>query len=92
METATQIQRAYHAILEHFIHEGRAPHYTELGGLLQLGPEEARKLQRETAAAAPAGTCWLSHDTDYIEAWGPFSNVPTHNLISVDGVQKWFGI
>ena len=51
----------------------------------------AREVQRATVEAAPLASCWLAHDTDYIESWAPFSNVPTHYLISVDGIQKWYG-
>lgn len=71
---------------------GRAPHYVELAQILSVDIEEARVLQREAAAAAPASTCWLSRDTDYVEAWGPFSNVPTHVRIAVDGEDRWFGL
>jgi hypothetical protein len=90
MSSAEQIQKAYTIILKHFVKNGRAPHYIELARLMQIGLEEARDLQRETAATERMGS-WMSHDTDYIESWAPFSNVPTHHLISVDGVQKWYG-
>jgi hypothetical protein len=86
------IQRAYTAITAHFVEHRRAPHYIELAQLLGVSIEEARVLQRDAAAAAPAATCWLAHDTDYIEAWGPFSNVPTHVAISIDGEHGWFGL
>jgi hypothetical protein len=85
------IQSAYTKILEHFIQNGRAPHYTELAVTLGLIPDRARELQREVVGAFPAGGSWMSHDTDYIESWAPFSNVPTHHLISVDGDQRWYG-
>ena len=39
---------------------------------------------------SPIPGCWLAHDTDLIESWAPFSNLPTHYLVSVDGVQKWY--
>jgi hypothetical protein len=48
-------------------------------------------VQRAAVEAAPLASCWLAQDTDYIESWAPFSNVPTHYLISVDGIQKWYG-
>lgn len=94
MTQSAGVQLAYTAILRHFIEHGRAPHYVELADTLGIGIgiEEARALQREAAAAAPASSCWLSHDTDYIEAWGPFSNVPTHVRIAVDGEERWFGL
>jgi len=87
----SQIQQAYTSVLEHFIEHGRAPHYVEFAKFLNISIDEARILIRDTAAAAPIASCWLSHDTDYIESWAPFSNIPTHNRISVDGVQKWYG-
>ena len=89
MADSILIQKAYTAVIKHFIRTGRAPHYTELAETLGLKPDEARELQRETAAAAVA--CWLVQDTDYIESWAPFSNVPTHYRVTVAGEQKWFG-
>jgi hypothetical protein len=74
---------------QHFIETGRAPHYTELAGTLGVQPGEAREVQRQAAEASVA--CWLVQDTDYIESWAPFSNVPTHYWVSVDGQQKWYG-
>ena len=53
--------------------------------------EEAREVQRAAVEASPIAGCWLARDTDHIESWAPFSNVPTQYLISVDGVQKWYG-
>src|SRR5919198_248497 len=84
-------QRAFTTILEHFVAKGRAPHYAELADALDIGSEEAREVQRAAVEAAPLACCWLAQDTDYIESWAPFSNVPTHYLISVDGIQKWYG-
>jgi len=91
MSNGAVFQMAFTTILEHFVATGRAPHYTELADLLGVDVDDARELQRAAAAAAPAETCWLAHDTDHIESWAPFSNVPTNLLISVDGVQKWYG-
>ncbi len=84
-------QRAFTTILEHFVAMGRAPHYCELADALDIGMEEAREVQRAAVEASPIASCWLAHDTDHIESWAPFSNVPTHYLISVDGIQKWYG-
>jgi hypothetical protein len=91
MDDIPRIQKAYTTVLNHFIEHGRAPHYIELAKTLDIEIDEARLLIRDTAAAAPIASCWLSHDTDYIESWAPFSNVPTHNRITIDGVQKWYG-
>lgn len=82
---------AFTTIMRHFVEAGRAPHYTELAALLGATPDDARDLQHAAVAAAPAASCWLARDTDYIESWAPFSNVPTHYAIEVDGVPGWYG-
>ncbi|HSR46338.1 MAG TPA: hypothetical protein VLT15_14055 [Acidimicrobiia bacterium] len=87
----TLVQRGFTEILEHFVSFGRAPHFSELADALAIGVEEARVLQRAAAEAAPIAGYWLATDTDFIESWAPFSNVPTHHLISVDGVSRWYG-
>ena len=84
-------QRAFTTILEHFVATGRAPHYAALAEALHIGSEEGREVQRATVEATPIASCWLTHDTDYIESCAPFSNIPTHYLISVEGIQKWYG-
>ena len=89
MADAILVQKAYTAIVEHFIETGRAPHYTELAETLGLRPDAARDVQRQAAAASVA--CWFVQDTDYIESWAPFSNVPTHYRVTVRGEQKWYG-
>lgn len=88
---AESIKLTYRAVLDHFVQHGRAPHYSELARTLGVPLDDARELQRETADAGPVGGCWMAHDTDYIESWAPFSNVPSHFRISVDGQQRWFG-
>jgi hypothetical protein len=85
------VQRAFTAILEGFVSNGRAPHYSELADLLDIDLEFARVVQRDAADAAPIAGYWLSTDTDFIESWAPFSNVPTHHLISIEGVPRWYG-
>jgi len=89
MEESILVQRAYNAVLDHFIRTGRAPHYTELAATLGLRPEEARQVQHKAAASALA--CWFVKDTDYVESWAPFSNVPTQYLATIEGDQKWYG-
>jgi hypothetical protein len=91
MSDQDMTQRAFTTILARLVAAGRAPHYTELADTLDVDLDTARELQRDAAAAAPAATCWLAHDTDLIESWAPFSNIPTHYLVSVDGVQQWYG-
>jgi hypothetical protein len=89
MEETALVQRAYTAVVEHFVKTGRAPHFTELAGILGVQPEEARQLQHRAADSSIAS--WFVKDTDYVESWAPFSNVPTHYLITVNGEQKWYG-
>jgi hypothetical protein len=84
-----EVQRAYTTILLHLVETGRAPHHTELAETLGVTPDEAKPLQQ--AAADAAAGCWLCAETDYIQSWAPFSNIPTQYLISVDGIQKWYG-
>jgi hypothetical protein len=83
------VQRAYTVVVEHFVKTGRAPHYTELAGTLGVRPEEARQVQRKAAESSVG--CWFVKDTDYVESWAPFSNVPTHYLVTIKGEQKWYG-
>lgn len=85
------IQKGFTTILEHFVSSGRGPHYSELADALGIGMEDARYLQGAAAEAAPIAGYWLARDTDLIESWAPFSNVPTHYAISVDGVSRWYG-
>jgi hypothetical protein len=89
MADAALVQKAYTIILQHMIQTGRAPHYTELGAILGLTPDEARDLQREAAEAGVG--CWLVPDIDYIESWAPFHNVPNQYKVTVEGEQKWHG-
>ena len=89
MTDQKSIQKAYTTIMEHFIQTGSAPHYTELGRLLEVSPDEAKQLQNKAAKAGVG--CWFASQTDYIESWAPFYNVPNHHRASVNGEQKWFG-
>ncbi len=89
MDESLLVQRAYTAVTQHFVKTGRAPHYTELAETLKLGIEEARQIQHKAAESAVA--CWFVKDTDYVESWAPFSNVPTHYLITIREDQKWYG-
>ncbi len=89
MADSALVQRAYTAIITHFIEQGRAPHYTELASLLGVAPDSARALQRNAAEASPA--CWLEPETDYIASWAPFSNLPTQTRIWVDGKERGYG-
>lgn len=89
MDEISLAQRSYTAVIEHFIKTGRAPHYTELAATLGVLTEEGRLAQHRAAEASIA--CWFVKDTDYVESWAPFSNVPTPYMVSVEGEQKWYG-
>lgn len=89
MQETTLEQRAYTAVVEHFMKSGRAPHYAELAATLGLRPEEARQVQHKAAESSIG--CWFVKDTDYVESCAPFSNVPTHYLVTIKGEQKWYG-
>ena len=89
MADGRSAQQAYTSILRHLIRTGRAPHYTELAQILAVGPEAAKDLQREAAKSGVG--CWVVEDTDYIESWAPFYNVPTQYRVTVEGEQKWYG-
>ena len=87
MATEELKARAFHETSKQFVAQGRAPHYSELASVLGTSPLEALEAQREAAAAGIGG--WFEPDTDYIASWAPFSNIPTHHRISVDGGQRW---
>lgn len=89
MADADLVQQAYTSTLKHFIQTGRAPHFTELAATMGVSPDEAKDFQRQAAEAAIGS--WISHDTDYVGSFAPFSNTPTHYLVTVDGEQKWYG-
>ncbi len=89
MEETALAQRAYTAVTEHFMKTGRAPHYTELAATLGVPPDEARQVQHKAAESAIG--CWFVKDTDYVESWAPFANVPTQYLVTIKGEQKWYG-
>ena len=83
MAVDARVQRTYTTVLEHFIEHGRGPHYTELAGILGVSADEARGLVH--AASEADRPSWLAADTDYIQAWAPFSNMPTQYHVSVQG-------
>lgn len=91
MANLEERQKVHQSVLRHFVKTGRAQHYTELAETLGIVPEKARQISRETTAESPYSFAWMTPDTDYIASWAPFSNLPNHNLISINGVQKWYG-
>ena len=85
----TMVQTTYTTIMQHFIEHGRAPHFTQLASMMSMTIEEARLHQAEAARLGVG--CWLAHDTDLIESWAPFHNIPTQYKITINGEQKWYG-
>jgi len=89
MADAQLLAKLYHTTLSAIVRDGRAPHYAKLGNELGVAPEEARLALHELAATGvPA--IWL-HQGDLIASFAPFSNIPTHIEVSVDGVKNWYG-
>ena len=84
------LARAYHALMDGFVRDGRAPHYTELAERLGVTPAAALEMQR--ALATSGLPIWMYPDTDHVAAASPFSNLPTPYRISVDGQQRWYGL
>lgn len=94
MESLDKMQLAYHATLRGLMRDGRAPHYADLARTLGIPVEEARRLQRAAAEHSNregAAACWMAADTDYVEAWAPFSSLPTHHRLTIDGRQGFYG-
>ena len=91
MASLEERQKVHQNVLRHFVETGRAPLYTELAETLGVEPDTARELLRETTVESPFSFAWLTPDTDFVGSWAPFSNLPSHNAISVDGVRKWYG-
>jgi len=84
------LARMYHAVMTGIVRDGRAPHYTELATELGLSLDQAREALHELGDGRVPGF-WLYPGTDVIASPAPFSNIPTHYLISVEGQQKWYG-
>lgn len=79
----------YHRTLSVIVRDGRAPHYAQLGNEMRIPPEEARRALHDlVATGVPA--IWL-HEGDLIASFAPFSNIPTHIDVSVDGAKGWYG-
>ena len=83
------VQKTYTTVMQHFIDHGRAPHYSKLATMLGTDLLTARA-HLHKAAELGVG-CWMAHDTDLVESWAPFHNIPTHYQVTIDGEQKWYG-
>lgn len=89
MSDTPNLDQVYHFIMETFIEQGRAPHYTDIARGFSMPPDEGRMLVHELMDKARL-PIWLYPDTDLIASFAPFHNLPTHYRITVDGEQKWF--
>ena len=55
-----------------------------------LAAEETRRTLRELVDMGLPGV-WQHPNTDYIESFAPFANLPTQYLITVRRRQRWYG-
>lgn len=89
MNDAASHDRTYCIIRDQLVETGRAAHFTEVALALGVSPDEGRRavhaLFEETAFPG-----WLHPGMDHVGSFPPFSNVPTHYRIAVDGEQKWY--
>lgn len=83
------LDRAYHFITRTFVETGRAPHFTEVARELDLPVEEGREALHDLAASGIP--MWVHPGTDHIASIAPFSSLPTHYRITVEGEQRWYG-
>ncbi len=88
MSEPSQLDRVFQIIMKYMMETGQAPHYTEIASELDVSVEEGRKALHELFSPQFPG--WLFPNTDYICSFPPFSNLPTHYRITIDGQQKWF--
>ena len=86
---ATTLDSAYHFIITRMVDTGQAPHYSELADHLSLSIDDGRRVLHQLVEST--GAVRLQPDADLIETVPPFSSIPTHYRITVDGQQKWFG-
>ena len=87
MTDASLLDRTYCIIRDEMRETGRAPHYAEMAGALGLSVEESRRVVYDLMNTPFPG--WLHPGMDHVASFPPFSNVPTHHRITVEGEQKW---
>jgi len=88
MNEKQRLDRTYHFIMEYFIKNGNAPHFTEIAREFGVEPDEGRKFLHELMSTGLP--IWLYPNTDLIASFAPFNNLPTQYRITIDGYQKWF--
>jgi hypothetical protein len=89
MPDPQHLNQVYHFIMETFVVQGHAPHYTDIARAFSVPPDEGKKLLHELMDNTKL-PIWLYPDTDLIASFAPFHNLPTPYHITVDGEQKWF--
>jgi hypothetical protein len=89
MTDAEQFDRTYHFILESFVGNGQAPHYTDIAREFAVEPEEGKRLLHDLMDDTKL-PIWLHPGTDQIASFAPFNDSPTPYRITIDGHQKWF--
>lgn len=67
MADPRQLDLTYHFIMEFFVRQGQAPHYTEISREFSLSPEEGRRLLHELMATSLP--IWLYPETDLIASF-----------------------
>jgi hypothetical protein len=91
MAEPQELDGTFHFIMQRFVEQGQAPHYTEMAKAFSVPPEEGRRRLHELMNSGLPLPIWLYPGTDLITSFSPFHNLPTQYRISVDGHQKWFG-
>ncbi len=77
------LDRTYDVILRTVVERGQCPHYTELARALAVPADEGRILLHELIATGLPN--FLLPNTDLIAGFAPFSILPNHYRITVDG-------
>lgn len=84
------LDQVFHLIMETFVKQGSAPHYTEIARKLGVDPEGGKKLLHDLINTGIM-PMWLHPGTDLLASFAPFNNLPTQYRITIDNQQKWFG-
>lgn len=81
------LDRGYAAVMDRVVETGRAPHYTELAGELDIDIPAARALVHDLVEVTPG---WVHPGTDLLASFPPFNLQPTQYRVTIDGEQRWF--
>ena len=90
MPRSEQMNKAFQIILHRLIETGSAPTYMELSAQLGVAPAKGRRVMRKMINGI-GFFGWFQSNSDEIESFAPFNNVPTNYRLTVDGQQKWYG-